>query len=44
MTAVGAPGSHLLAALARADCLLVVGEETTRVEAGEVVEVWLLDG
>ncbi|GAA4764070.1 molybdopterin molybdotransferase MoeA [Actinomycetospora chibensis] len=44
VTAVGAPGSHLLAALARADCLLVVGEETTRVEAGEVVEVWLLDG
>ncbi|WP_433038732.1 molybdopterin molybdotransferase MoeA [Actinomycetospora sp. CA-053990] len=44
VTAVGAPGSHLLAALARADCLLVVGEETTRVEAGEAVEVWLLDG
>ena len=44
VTAVGAPGSHLLAALARADCLLVVGEETTRVEAGEVVETWLLDG
>jgi molybdopterin molybdotransferase len=41
---VGAPGSHLLAALARADCLLVVGEDTTRVEAGSEVEVWLLEG
>jgi len=44
VTPVGAPGSHLLAALARADCLLVVDEDTTRVEAGEPVEVWLLDG
>jgi molybdopterin molybdotransferase len=41
---VGGAGSHLLAALARADCLLVVDEETTHVEAGETVEVWLLDG
>ncbi|MDD7938641.1 molybdopterin molybdotransferase MoeA [Actinomycetospora lutea] len=41
---VGAAGSHLLAALARADCLFVVDEQVTRVEAGESVEVWLLDG
>ena len=44
VSAVGGAGSHLLAALARADCLLVVDEGTTRVEAGETVEVWLLDG
>lgn len=44
VTPVGGAGSHLLAALARADCLLVVDEATTRVEAGETVEVWLLDG
>jgi molybdopterin molybdotransferase len=41
---VGAAGSHLLAALARADCLVVVDEDTTHVAAGETVEVWLLDG
>ncbi|WP_285650933.1 gephyrin-like molybdotransferase Glp [Actinomycetospora sp. NBRC 106375] len=41
---VGAAGSHLLAALAHADCLFVVDEDVTRVEAGESVEVWLLDG
>jgi len=44
VSTVGAAGSHLLAALARADCLLVVDEDTTHVEAGETVEVWLLDG
>ncbi|HSK61443.1 MAG TPA: gephyrin-like molybdotransferase Glp [Actinomycetospora sp.] len=44
VSAVGAAGSHLLAALARADCLLVIGEDTTHVDAGETVEVWLLDG
>ncbi|WP_433788192.1 molybdopterin molybdotransferase MoeA [Actinomycetospora sp. CA-101289] len=44
VSTVGAAGSHLLAALARADCLLVVGEQTTHVDAGEPVEVWLLDG
>ncbi|GAA4931238.1 molybdopterin molybdotransferase MoeA [Actinomycetospora succinea] len=41
---VGAAGSHLLAALARADCLFLVDAQVTRVEAGESVEVWLLDG
>jgi molybdopterin molybdotransferase len=44
VAAVGGAGSHLLAALARADCLLVVDEDTTHVDAGETVEVWLLDG
>ncbi len=40
----GGPGSHLLGALARSDCLIVVPEQTTHVEAGEAVEVWLLEG
>ncbi len=40
---VGAAGSHLLAALAQADCLIVVDEERTAVPAGETVEVWLLE-
>ncbi len=40
---VGAAGSHLLAALAHADCLFVVGEDVTEVAAGTEVEVWLLD-
>ncbi|MDT7745891.1 MAG: molybdopterin molybdotransferase [Actinomycetota bacterium] len=40
---VGAAGSHLLAALAHADCLFVVGEDVTEVAAGSEVEVWLLD-
>ena len=37
-------GRGTFAALARADCLLVVDEATTHLEAGETVEVWLLDG
>ncbi|MDD7967319.1 molybdopterin molybdotransferase MoeA [Actinomycetospora lemnae] len=41
---VGGAGSHLLAALARADCLIVVDEQVTHVDAGETAEVWLLDG
>jgi molybdopterin molybdotransferase len=41
---VGGAGSHLLAALAQADCLLVVPAETTEVAAGTEVEVWLLEG
>ena len=40
---VGGPPSHLLAALARADCLFVVPEEVTTLAAGAPVEVWLLD-
>ena len=41
---VGGPPSHLLAALARADCFFVVPEEVTELAAGSPVEVWLLDG
>lgn len=40
---VGGPGSHLLGDLAGANCLLVIGEDTTAVAAGEQVEVLLLD-
>ncbi|MCD2190632.1 molybdopterin molybdotransferase MoeA [Actinomycetospora soli] len=40
---VGGAGSHLLAALAQADCLLVVGEDVTEVAVGSEVEVWLLE-
>ena len=41
---VGGPPSHLLGALARADCLFVVPEEVTELPAGAPVEVWLLEG
>lgn len=41
---VGGPGSHLIAALARSECLIVLPEEVTTVDAGSTVEVWLLDG
>ncbi len=40
---VGTAASHLLAALARAECLVVVGEDATTLPAGTAVEVWLLD-
>lgn len=40
---VGGPASHLLGALARAECLVVVPEDVTEVEEGSTVEVWLLD-
>ena len=40
---VGGPGSHLLAWLAGADCMLVVPEDVTHLAAGDHVEVWLLD-
>ena len=40
---VGGPPSHLLAALARADCFFVVPEEVTELAAGVPVEVWLLE-
>jgi molybdopterin molybdotransferase len=39
----GGPPSHLLAALARADCLFVVPEEIIELPAGAPVEVWLLE-
>jgi molybdopterin molybdotransferase len=40
---MGGPPSHLLAALARADCFFVLPEEVTELPAGARVEVWLLD-
>jgi molybdopterin molybdotransferase len=39
---VAGPGSHLVAALAAAEVLIVVPEETVRLVAGETVEVWEL--
>ncbi|MGW3634756.1 molybdotransferase-like divisome protein Glp [Streptomyces sp. NPDC005122] len=42
VTPVGGAGSHLVAALARADALIVVPEDTTSVEPGTEVEVVLL--
>jgi len=41
---VGGPGSHLLAHLARANCLVVIPEETEKMDSGDEVEVWLLEG
>lgn len=43
VTPHGGTGSHLLAALAGANCLLEIPEETTVLPARSVVEVWLLD-
>ncbi len=40
---VGGPGSHLVASLARANCLVVVPEDVTSVHGGETVEVLALD-
>jgi molybdopterin molybdotransferase len=40
---IGGPPSHLLASLARADCLVVVPEQVTELDAGASVQVWLLD-
>ncbi|MER7758630.1 gephyrin-like molybdotransferase Glp [Streptomyces sp. NPDC097619] len=39
---VGGSGSHLIAALAHADCLFVVPEDTTSVEPGTALDVVLL--
>jgi molybdopterin molybdotransferase len=41
---VGGPGSHLLAHLARATCLVVVPEDVTELPAGSPVEVLLVEG
>jgi molybdopterin molybdotransferase len=38
----GGPGSHLLSWLAGADCMFVVPEDDTHLDAGADVEVWLL--
>jgi molybdopterin molybdotransferase len=40
---VGGPASHLLASLARAECLVVVPEEATELQEGTPVETWLLE-
>ncbi|MGW0309910.1 molybdotransferase-like divisome protein Glp [Streptomyces flavidovirens] len=42
VTPVGGAGSHLIAALARADALITVPEDTTEVEPGTEVDVVLL--
>lgn len=39
----GAPGSHLLGSLARANCLLAIPEDVTEMPAGSTVDVVLLD-
>jgi molybdopterin molybdotransferase len=41
---LGGPASHLLGALARAECFVVVPEVVTELPAGTRVETWLLDG
>ena len=38
----GGPGSHLLSWLAGADCMIVIPEDVTHLDAGDEVEVWLL--
>ncbi|MFG2223993.1 gephyrin-like molybdotransferase Glp [Streptomyces sp. NPDC048644] len=42
VTPVGGPGSHLIKALAHANALIVVPEDTTEVAAGSTVDVVLL--
>jgi molybdopterin molybdotransferase len=39
VTPVGGPGSHLLASMAQANCLIVTDEETTKVSRGNTVTV-----
>ncbi len=40
---VSGPGSHLLAGMARANALAIVPEDVTRIEAGQPVEVLVLE-
>lgn len=40
---VGGPGSHLLSAMARADCLIALNGDREEYAAGDEVEVWLLE-
>lgn len=42
VTAHGGPSSHLVAALAAADVLLDIPEDTTELPAGSTVETWVL--
>ncbi len=44
MSQVGGPGSHLVAHLARANCLVVVPELVTDLPAGADVDVVLIEG
>jgi molybdopterin molybdotransferase len=44
VTQVGGPGSHLVAHLARANCLVVVPEDVTELPAGAEVVVVLIEG
>jgi molybdopterin molybdotransferase len=39
---VGGPSSHLVAALAASDVLIVIPDDVTAVAAGESVETWQL--
>ncbi|MEO5834630.1 MAG: gephyrin-like molybdotransferase Glp [Nakamurella sp.] len=39
----GGPGSHLLSWLAGADSMLVLAEDETHLDPGDLVEVWLLE-
>jgi molybdopterin molybdotransferase len=41
---VGGPGSHLVAHLARANCLVLVPEDVTALPAGAEVDVVLIEG
>lgn len=41
---VGGPGSHLVAHLARANCLVVVPEDVTELDTGAEVDVVLIEG
>jgi molybdopterin molybdotransferase len=43
VTPQGGPGSHLLSAMANANCLLEVPEDVTELPRGSTVGVWLLD-
>jgi molybdopterin molybdotransferase len=43
VTPIGGSGSHLIAALAGANCFVVVPEKATEVEAGSTVSVMLLE-
>lgn len=43
VTPLGGPGSHLVASFARANCLLVVPRSATALDAGDAVDVLLLD-
>lgn len=43
VSTVGGPGSHLLAGLANANCLIEVPDETTHLSAGDAVTVIMLE-